>query len=197
MPIPLALALAPAAIGAVGGLFRSAKQKREAKNINTDRPEYKIQKGYQQNVDMFQNQAQGNMGGYGLAKSEAFWISALFSFCYEYGIEAVMEAPSAQDLVSTPVLGYLVGVYFEDLRNYLKSKPGPPSTFDKILMATTDPLGYFNTWVNGWFGIQDNGNKVLVSFGYRNTTIKLDKNSLNPSVKKVNPVPTISVHYRW
>ena len=71
MAIPLALALAPAAINAVGGLFKSAKQKREAKRINTTRPNYEIQKEFQQNVDMFQNKAQGNMAGYGLAKSEA------------------------------------------------------------------------------------------------------------------------------
>lgn len=72
MPIGLvAAALAPAAINAAGGLFRSAKQKREAKKIDTTRPEYKAQKEYQQNVDMYRNQAQGNMAGYGLAKSEA------------------------------------------------------------------------------------------------------------------------------
>lgn len=72
MPIGLvAAALAPAAINAAGGLFRSAKQKREAKKIDTTRPEYKRQAEYQQNVDMYRNQAKGNMAGYGLAKSEA------------------------------------------------------------------------------------------------------------------------------
>lgn len=72
MPIPLlaGVALGAAGINAAGGLFKSAKQKKEAKGIDTTRPKYKINQEIVKNKQMYQNLAQGDMAGYGTAKSE-------------------------------------------------------------------------------------------------------------------------------
>lgn len=49
---------------------------------------------------------------YAYSKWESFLYSVFLSTClYEYGIEAFAEEPSIQDLISTPIGGWLVGEY--------------------------------------------------------------------------------------
>jgi hypothetical protein len=50
------------------------------------------------------------MAGY--SKVESYAISFLYSFTWEYGIEAFAEQPSVQDLIFTPLGGVLFGEMF-------------------------------------------------------------------------------------
>ena len=91
----------------------------------------------------------------GYDETASFWYSALLSTTYEFGIEAMFENPSIQDLIVTPLAGTALGYYFEDLRARINSEAkhsGWLSAGDKFLLNLTDPLGYLNQYVDNWFG---------------------------------------------
>jgi hypothetical protein len=82
-----------------------------------------------------------------------FWYAALLSGLYEFGIEAMFERPSYQDLIVTPVGGLLVGaLLFEPLREYIRQKP-ELRWYDHIPLALTDPLGVSNSIVERLLGV--------------------------------------------
>jgi Domain of unknown function (DUF3943) len=87
----------------------------------------------------------GTMGGFGYA--------AVLSGLYEYGIEALFERPSYQDLLVTPVGGLLLGaLLFEPLREHIRRK-SVRHWYDHVALALTDPLGVSNHLlerVGGW-----------------------------------------------
>ena len=91
----------------------------------------------------------------GYDRTSSFWYSTILSTTYEYGIEAMFENPSIQDLIVTPVLGSALGYYFEGLRTEIKSRQknsGTISASDSFLLNLTDPLGYLNQYADKWFG---------------------------------------------
>ena len=91
----------------------------------------------------------------GYNNHQSFWYSVLLSTLFEFGVEAMFEEPSIQDLVVTPVLGSLLGGYFMHLRESVKRRNAgvtEVSTGDKVLMIATDPLGGLNRVVDRWFG---------------------------------------------
>ena len=78
----------------------------------------------------------------GLDGAASFAFSAFLSALFEFGLEALFEQPSYQDLWTTPMLGTLIGeVWFRPLRERIRAKPGRLDWRDKTLMALTDPLG--------------------------------------------------------
>jgi hypothetical protein len=82
-----------------------------------------------------------------------FWYAALLSGLYEFGIEAMFERPSYQDLIITPVGGLLVGaLLFEPIRDYILRKP-ELHWYDHIPLALTDPLGVSNAIFERLLGI--------------------------------------------
>jgi hypothetical protein len=82
-----------------------------------------------------------------------FWYAALLSGLYEFGIEAMFEQPSYQDLIITPVGGLLVGaLLFEPIREYIRRKP-ELRWYDHIPLALTDPLGVSNSIVERLLGV--------------------------------------------
>jgi hypothetical protein len=88
----------------------------------------------------------GVLGGFGYA--------ALLSGVYEYGIEALFERPSYQDLFVTPVGGLLLGaLLFEPLREHIRRKPAL-AWYDHVALALTDPLGVSNRLVERLGGPQ-------------------------------------------
>jgi len=91
----------------------------------------------------------------GFSKRDSFWVAVVFSSIYEFGIESFMEKPSIQDLIVTPVVGTAIGVYFEKVRNRIRSQPEPPSGWDKFKLGLTDPFGALNRGVNRLFGIEE------------------------------------------
>jgi hypothetical protein len=81
----------------------------------------------------------------GLNRAQSFWYSALISTLYEYGAESLAEPVSAQDLVVTPVAGFLVGEFlFTPLRKRIRAKSGDLDWSDKAALFITDPLGVLN-----------------------------------------------------
>ncbi len=77
----------------------------------------------------------------GLSPWGAFGFSALHSSLYEFGTEAFFEEPSIQDLIVTPVLGSLLGIYFEKVRDKIKLRERTRNWRDNTLLVLTDPLG--------------------------------------------------------
>ena len=83
-----------------------------------------------------------------------FWYAALLSGLYEFGIEAMFERPSYQDLIVTPIGGLLIGaLLFEPIRERILRKP-ELRWYDHIPLALTDPLGVSNSLFERLWGIQ-------------------------------------------
>ena len=88
----------------------------------------------------------GALGGFGYA--------ALLSGLYEYGIEALFERPSYQDLLVTPVGGLLLGaLLFDPIREHIRRKAAL-HWYDQVTLALTDPLGVSNSFMERLWGIQ-------------------------------------------
>jgi hypothetical protein len=84
----------------------------------------------------------------------SFWYAALLSGFYEFGIEALFERPSYQDLIVTPAAGALLGaLLFEPIREHIQGKP-ERRWYDHLTLALTDPLGTANSMFEGLLGIQ-------------------------------------------
>lgn len=91
----------------------------------------------------------------GLDRAQAFWYSALLSTLWEYGAEALAEPVSAQDLVVTPVAGFLVGEYLmSPLQKRIRAKPGTLDWSDKALLFMIDPLGVISAETDQLLGVK-------------------------------------------
>ena len=91
----------------------------------------------------------------GYSESQSFWYSAMLSTAYEFGVEALFEEPSRQDLIVTPVLGALLGKYFMRVRRDIRDRSatrGYRTTKEKWQWVLTDPLGSLNRQVDRLFG---------------------------------------------
>ena len=89
----------------------------------------------------------------GFEKFDSFLYSALSSVLFEFGVEAMFEAPSIQDLIATPVLGTFLGMTFEKIRGGIKAKGDQQKWYDKVVLILTDPLGTLNKHTDRLFGI--------------------------------------------
>jgi hypothetical protein len=88
----------------------------------------------------------GALGGLGYA--------ALLSGLYEYGIEALFERPSYQDLIVTPVGGLLLGaLLFDPIREHIRRKSAL-NWYDHVTLTLTDPLGVSNRLMERLWGLQ-------------------------------------------
>jgi Domain of unknown function (DUF3943) len=93
---------------------------------------------------------------------DAFWYAALLSGLFEFGIEAVFERPSYQDLIVTPVAGALLGAFlFEPVRERILGKL-ERQWYDHLTLTLTDPLGAANSMFEGLLGIEAD---IRVQFG--------------------------------
>ncbi|HEB92784.1 MAG TPA: DUF3943 domain-containing protein [Gammaproteobacteria bacterium] len=89
----------------------------------------------------------------GLSRTGAFWFSMLHSSLFEFGAEAFFEPASIQDLIFTPTLGSLLGMYFEGVRDGIKQRRGALGWGDKTLLVLTDPFGAINHQVDRLLGV--------------------------------------------
>jgi hypothetical protein len=90
----------------------------------------------------------------GFDRIDAFLYSAFASALYEFGLEAVFEQPSYQDLIVTPVGGALLGGFvFEPIRNWVKLK-SELQWYDHVILIATDPIGALNHVVESMLGIK-------------------------------------------
>lgn len=86
----------------------------------------------------------------GYNSTESFWYSFALSSMYEFGVEAIFEEPSIQDIFVTPAFGAVLGSAFMNVREdiYEKYNAGQDlSRWDRTVLGLTDPLG----WLNGKF----------------------------------------------
>ena len=91
----------------------------------------------------------------GYSRHQSFWYSALLSTLYEFGVEALFEQPSIQDLVVTPVGGALLGEYFYGVRQKIlarHAKGDEVTRKDRWTLVFTDPLGALNRKTDQLFG---------------------------------------------
>ncbi len=128
----------------------------------------------------------------GYSNGESFWYSVLLSTMFEFGAEALAEEPSYQDLVFTPVLGSLVGLWFMDVREGVRERTadrGYRSTGDKWIWVLTDPLGSLNRQVDKLFGIETD-----VSFmPYFVATPAFHDPYARPYARRVLPDPAVGL----
>lgn len=126
----------------------------------------------------------------GLTEAGAFWYSVSLSCIYEFGLEALFEPVSIQDVIFTPALGSLLGWYVEDYRREIKSHTSF-SGWDKTVLIATDPLGSLNTIADGWFGVGVESDLEFKAF-YRSPAItEWERQSLkDPFESRQNPVVT-------
>ena len=107
----------------------------------------------------------------------SFTYSALMStFYYEYGIEALAEVPSIQDLVVTPIGGWIYGewAYHKEKEIIKNGRRALGSKFwGSIALFFLDPVGKFDDWLGG-------GNKVNVTaFGLAHWPAQYQSNEVN------------------
>ena len=137
----------------------------------------------------------------GFSKADSFWISMLFSTIYEFGFEAILEEPSIQDLIVTPVAGSALGYYFEMIRYRINNKVEPLSLENRLILGLTDPLGALNRKVNSWFGVNSEQQpKAFVGLRFLRSGIGLSEQTCrNPRLEcgqKINGA-AITLKYRW
>lgn len=125
----------------------------------------------------------------GFDRQESLWYSVVMSTIYEYGIEAIFEPVSIQDLIFTPVGGAIVGEYFmtarENTMRDIASK-GYTTMGDNLKLFFTDPLGAINR-------------KVDKSFGYKEASLNLMP-LFNRSGTDQHSMPTLiglQAHLNW
>jgi hypothetical protein len=94
----------------------------------------------------------------GYDNKQAFWYSVLLSSMYEFGVEALFEEPSIQDLIVTPVFGSWLGTYFMRVRGDIRERSatrGYRTTKEQWVWVLTDPLGSLNSMFDNWFGWEE------------------------------------------
>lgn len=79
--------------------------------------------------------------------------SFLLSAMYEFGVEAIAEKPSIQDLIVTPLVGSLLGAMIEPYRDSIKRKVNL-AWYDHTALILTDPLGVFSLGLEKMLGIK-------------------------------------------
>jgi hypothetical protein len=137
----------------------------------------------------------------GLSETGAFWFSFTLSSIYEFGLEALFEPVSIQDVIFTPGVGALLGWYFEDTRREIKQQ-STFSAWDKTILIATDPLGTLNTMVDNLFGVGVESELALRAFYQSPTLIESERASWSdPHRAHTDPIATdyigIQLTLRW
>jgi len=94
----------------------------------------------------------------GFDRPDSLWYGVVMSTIYEYGIEAIFEPVSIQDLIFTPVGGAVIGEYFMTARENIMrdvSNRGYATTGDNVKLFFTDPLGVINKKVDKLIGYKE------------------------------------------
>jgi len=90
----------------------------------------------------------------GFDRIDSFLYAAVASALYEFGVEALFERPSYQDLIVTPVGGALLGGFvFEPIRNWVRHK-SELKWYDHVILIATDPIGTLNYVAESLMGIK-------------------------------------------
>lgn len=74
----------------------------------------------------------------GASQTESFLFSALLSTQWEYMVESVAERPSIQDLIVTPITGWILGEGIHNLT--LSLAKGGYGVLEKVLLTVLNPM---------------------------------------------------------
>ena len=74
----------------------------------------------------------------GASKTESFLFSTLLSTQWEYMVESVAERPSIQDLLITPITGWILGEWIHNLT--LRMAKGGYGVLEKVLLTVLNPM---------------------------------------------------------
>ena len=92
----------------------------------------------------------------GFSAWESFGFSAFSStFLWEYGLEAIFERPSINDLIVTPVIGSLIGEVFYKIHLKIEENNGRvfgSRTVGKFIQVITNPGFYLSEGLNEILG---------------------------------------------
>lgn len=118
----------------------------------------------------------------GFSREQSLGYATAMSTLYEYGIEAMFEPASVQDLIFTPVGGAVLGEYFMIGRQKILNRidaTGEKTWADSVALFFIDPLGTINKSVLRTFGKQSSLDVFPTVIPERNTT---DQSSHNVGV---------------
>ena len=97
----------------------------------------------------------------GFDKLESFIYSTALSVVYEFGVEALFEQPSYQDLIITSTVGTLLGMYvFEPIRETIKAKGEEQKWYDKMALILSDPLGAVSGLTDKVLGVKSSARVI-------------------------------------
>ena len=74
----------------------------------------------------------------GASQTESFLFSTLLSTQWEYMVESVAERPSIQDLLITPITGWILGEWIHNLT--LGMARGGYGVLEKVLLTVLNPM---------------------------------------------------------
>ena len=74
----------------------------------------------------------------GASKTESFLFTTLLSTQWEYMVESVAERPSIQDLIITPITGWILGEWIHNLT--LGMAKGGYGVLEKVLLTVLNPM---------------------------------------------------------
>ena len=106
----------------------------------------------------------------------SFWMSTLY---WEYGVEAIAEIPSIQDLIVTPVLGSLLGEAFMQAEAKIKQNGGQvlgSNLLGSVSLVLVNPVGGLFDLIDDAFdnnAIKETEGYMRVKPGTTNTTLEL------------------------
>lgn len=90
---------------------------------------------------------------YGYSRLESFWFSFAASFFYEVALEGWVEPVSIQDVIFTPVLGFLLAEFLLPLEQRIKNNNNElfnSKIIGNISLFLIDPLGYTIFPIKNW-----------------------------------------------
>ncbi len=92
----------------------------------------------------------------GLSKWQSFGYSVVMStFFWEYGIEALAEIPSIQDLILTPTIGALIGEAAYNMEQTIKANDGKlwgSERAGRVALVVLNPMGSISDGINKALG---------------------------------------------
>lgn len=123
----------------------------------------------------------------GLSPSESFEYSAIESTAiWEYGIEALIERPSIQDIIITPALGAILGEFEYRLVQKIEAQDGKVLGSKFLGRTSIVLLNPFNSIIEGTRNLFRNEKQMRVFANFRVTPEFLPSSSERHVVKKGN-----------
>ncbi|WP_206202634.1 DUF3943 domain-containing protein [Thioalkalivibrio sp. XN279] len=133
----------------------------------------------------------------GYDERASLWYSFAMSSAFEFGVEALFEEPSIQDIIVTPVAGAILGEYFMGVRARTQAlyEPGEPMEFrHRALLALSDPIGAINRQVESWLGIEE-GNASFRP--YMTTGPRRHASRFDGDIGPDETIYGLRLYYRW